>query len=71
MKALGAVNEEPVITISVDGETLDECESVVDDVNGGCLDPEMVREARVEELAGYLKCRCIVLSQLLRLVLTK
>ena len=59
MKALGAVNEEPVITIGVDGETLDECESVeesyVDDVNGGFLDPEMVREARVEELAGDLK----------------
>ena len=59
MKALGAANEEPVITIGVDGETLDECESgeesYVDDVNGGFLDPEMVREARVEELAGYLK----------------
>ena len=59
MKALGAVNEEPVITIGVNGETLDECEGVeesyVDDVNGGFLDPEMVREARVEELAGYLK----------------
>ena len=59
MKALGAVCEEPVITIGVDGETLDECEngeeSYVDDVNGGFLDPEMVREARVEELAGYLK----------------
>ena len=59
MKALGAVNEEPVITIGVNGETLDECESVeesyVNDVNGGILDPEMVREARVEELAGYLK----------------
>ena len=68
MKALGAVNEEPVIKIGVDGETLDECESVgesyVDDVNGGFLDPEMVREARVEELAGYLKmqvyCRIAV-----------
>ena len=38
---------------------MDECEngeeSYVDDVNGGFLDPEMVREARVEELAGYLK----------------
>ena len=59
MKALGAVNEEPVITIGVDGETLDECEngeeSFVDDVNGGFLDPEMVREASVEELAGYFK----------------
>ena len=28
-------------------------ESHVDDVNGGFLDSEMVREARVEELAGY------------------
>ena len=59
MKALGAVCEEPVITIGIDGETLDVCEngeeSYVDDVNGGSLDPEMVREARVEELAGYLK----------------
>ena len=59
MKALGAVNKEPVITIGVNGETLDECEngeeSYIDDVNGGFLDPEMVREARVEELAGYLK----------------
>ena len=56
MKALGAVNEEPVITIGVDG---DECEngeeSYVDDVNGGFPDLEMVREARVEELAGFLK----------------
>ena len=44
MKALGAVNEEPVITIGVNGETLDECESVeefyVYDVNGGFLDPQ-------------------------------
>ena len=36
MKALGAVNKEPVITIGVDGETLDELEdgeeSHVDDV---------------------------------------
>ena len=59
MKALGAVCEEPVKTIGVDGETLDECESgeesYVDDVNGGFLVPEMVREARVEELAGPLK----------------
>ena len=47
-----------MITIGVDGEMLDECEndeeSYIDDVNGGFLDPEMVREARVEELAGYL-----------------
>ena len=59
MKTLGAINEEPVVTIGVNGETLDECESVeescVDDVNGGFLDSEMVKEARVEELAGYLK----------------
>ena len=37
---------------------LDACEndeeSYIDDVNGGFLDPEMVTEARVEELAGYL-----------------
>ena len=34
----------------------------VDDVNGGFLDPGMVREARVEELAGYVKMqvRCRV-----------
>ena len=59
MKVLETVNEEPVITIGVNSETLDECESVeeshVDDVNGGFLDPEMVRQARVEELAGYHK----------------
>ena len=59
MNALGAVCEEPVITIGVDGEKWDECEneeeSCVDDVTGGFLDPEMVREAPVEELAGYLK----------------
>ena len=59
MNGIGAVCEEPVITIGADGETLDECEndeaSYVHDVNGGFLDPEMVRDARVEELAGYLK----------------
>ena len=59
MKTLGAVCEEPVITIGVGGENWDECESdeesYVDDVDGGFLDPPMVREARVEELAGYLK----------------
>ena len=42
----------------VDGEKLDEGEnfeeSYIDDVNGGFLDREMVREARVEESAGYL-----------------
>ena len=58
MNASGAVCEEPVITIGVDGEMLDGCEndeeSYIDDVNGGFLDPEMVREARVEEFAGYL-----------------
>ena len=59
MNTIGAVCEEPVMTMGVDGETWDECandeESYVDDVNGGFLDPEMVREASVEELAGYLK----------------
>ena len=58
MNALGAVCEELVITIGVDGEMLDECEndeeSYIDDVNGGFLNPEMVREARVEESAGYI-----------------
>ena len=48
-----------MIRIAVDRETVDECENVeefhVDDVNGGFMDPEMVREARVEKLAGYLK----------------
>ena len=68
MKALGAVREEPVITIGIDGETLDEgetCEeSYVDDVNGGFLDPEMVREARVEGISWITsRCRCIVVSQ--------
>ena len=59
MNTIGAVCEEPVIAIGVEGENWDECEndeeSYVDNVNGGFLDPEMVREARVEELAGYLK----------------
>ena len=67
MNAIGAVCEEPVLTIGVDGEKWDECEndeeSYVDDVNGGFLDHEMVREARVEELA--------VASQILNVVLTK
>ena len=58
MKLLGVVCEEPVMTIGVDGEKLDEGENIeefhVDDVNGGFLDPEMVREARVEEIAGFL-----------------
>ena len=59
MNAIGAVCEEAVMTIGVDGERWDEYEndeeSYVDDVNGGFLGPETVREARVEELAGYLK----------------
>ena len=58
MKALGAVREEPVITIGVDGEKSDEGENSeefhIDDVNGDFLDPEIVREARVEESAAYL-----------------
>ena len=69
MKALCAVNEEPVITIAVNGETLNECRSVeesyVDDVNGGILDPEMVREGQggtcgrvgwMPQYAGVLPC---------------
>ena len=35
MNALGAVCEEPVTTIGVDGEMLDDEESYIDDVNGG------------------------------------
>ena len=43
MKALGAVNEEPVITIGVNGETLDECESVEERRRQWWLsDPEMI-----------------------------
>ena len=75
MKELGAVDEEPMMTIGVNGETLDESESVeefyVDNVNGGFLDLEMVREARVEELGGSSRCRCIAVSHLQRLVPTK
>ena len=58
MKTLGAVCEEPVITMVIDSEEANASgtdeESYVDDVNGGFLDPELVREARVEEVAGYL-----------------
>ena len=47
-----------MITIGVDGEMLDECEndeeSYIDDVHGSFLNPDMVREGRVEEPAGYL-----------------
>ena len=28
-------------------------ESYIDDVNGGFLDPDLVRETRLEELVGY------------------
>ena len=59
MNAIGAVCEEPVITIGVEGGKWDECEndeeSYVDDVNGSFENPEMVRDARVEELVRYLK----------------
>ena len=63
-KALGAVCEEPVITIGVDGEKLDEGENVeesyIDDVNGGFLDPEMVREARGR--MSWIPCDAGILS---------
>ena len=75
MNTMGAICREPVITIRVEGENWDECEndeeSYVDDVNGGFRDPEMVREARVEESAEYLKMQVYVASQLLIVVLTK
>ena len=55
-----------MITIGVNGETLDECESVeesyVDDVNGSFLDPEMVmvcacgRVGWIPQDAGVLPC---------------
>ena len=52
--------EEPVILIRLDGETLAESEADEtqgeeshDDVNGGFLDPALVRGPRLEELAGY------------------
>ena len=55
------MREEPVITIWLDGESLAECEadeiqeeqSNIDDVSGGFLDSGLVREARLEESAGY------------------
>ena len=57
MNMLGAVCEEPVITIGIDSEKLDECEAdeefYIDDVSGGFFDPGLVREARLEESAGY------------------
>ena len=63
MKALGAVNEEPVITIGFNGDTLDECESVeesyVDDVNGGFLDGQggtCGRVGWIPQDAGVLPC---------------
>ena len=53
--------EELVITIGLDGETLaarqaDEMqkeETYIGDANGGLWDPDLVREARLAELAGY------------------
>ena len=49
MKALGAVCEEPVTTIGVDFEKLEGSENVeesfIHGVNGGFLDPEMVRRS--------------------------
>ena len=54
----------------VDGEMLDECENdeeyFTDEVNGGFLDPEMVRGACVEELAGNVAMH---VSQVLSVVL--
>ena len=44
MKMLGAVCEESVMTIGLDGETLAEEESRIDDVNGGFLDTSVVSQ---------------------------
>ena len=56
MKALPAVCEEPVITIGVDCEMLDEGENVeesyLDDVNGDFLDSEMVKCGRISWIPG-------------------
>ena len=53
--------EELIVTIGLEGETLvegeademQEEESYVDDFTGGLLDPDLFREARLEESAGY------------------
>ena len=42
-----------------------------DDVHDGFSDPEVVRGARVEEVAGYFAMRCTVVSHLLSVVLTE
>ena len=77
MKMLGAVREEPVITIGLDRETLAECEvdeeSFIDDVNGGgrgFLDPDLVRDARSERVCLAPR-DAGVLSQPVSVVLTK
>ena len=75
MNAIGAVCEEPVVTIGVDGEKWDECEndeeSHVDDVNGGFLDPEMVREARVQSFSWIPQDAGVLSRPFLNVVLTK
>ena len=79
IKTLGAVCEEPAITIGLvvgtlaDSEADDELheeESYIDDDNGGFSEPDLVREA-LEDTDGYLpRLTCVVGSLLLSVVLT-
>ena len=74
MKALGAVCEEPVITIGVDGETLDECEVSKSPMTTSMVAFWILRWSGRHVWKSWLdtsRCRCIVVSQLLRSVLTK
>ena len=64
------------MTIGIDGEKLDECETdeefYVDDVNGGFLDPEVVRKARVEGVSWIPRDAGVLsVSQLVSAVLIK
>ena len=72
--------EEPVTTIGLVVGTLAESEaddelheeeSYIDDDNGGFSEPDLVREARLEDTDGYLpRLMCVVGSLLLSVVLT-
>ena len=58
---LDAMCEEHVVTVGTEGESLaenepdelQERESDIDLVHGGFWDPVLIKEARMEELAGY------------------
>ena len=66
MKTLGAVREEPWITVGLNGETLAEC------------DADEMQESRrhqiwseMGELAGFCEMPCVTVSQLVSMVLAK